>query len=237
MTPLGKAPVEVARDDVDNVVLTLGNTISLTGRIRFDGEQSGGKPASFGSTRIQLMPVEGMAFNSPGGLAKEDGSFVLENVSPDKYRITVFNLPAGAWLKSVLLGNQDVLDTGLDVAAGAPGPIEIVLGAGGAQVSGVVQDAEQKPAAGALVTLVPDPLKPDRFDQLRMASASQTGAFKLQDIPPGTYWIFAWRNVDSNEATDPELIKRHESKAQRLTLKENSQENLTLSQIVIDAAR
>jgi len=236
---LGKVAVDVSRDNVENVILTLGGGATVTGSIRLDGdaqqaEQAQGKKITFASVRVQLSPMDGMAFNAPNGSPKEDGSFVLENVGPDKYRVGVFGLPPGTWLKSIRASDQEVLDTGIDVGGGAAGPIQITLGTGVGSISGIVRDGKQQSASGGLVTLQPDPLKEGRNDLYRTMTADQTGQFTMQNIPPGDYKLFAWGDIEPGSQMDPDFIKPHESKAEKITIKANSQQNVTLTQIPAD---
>jgi hypothetical protein len=98
-------------------------------------------------------------------------------------------------------------------------------------VTGTVQDAKQKPAAGSLVTLIPDPMKEDRQDLSRVATTDQTGQFTLRGIPPGEYKIYAWADADPMSYMDPENLKPNEGKAHKITIKEKSQQSVALTQI------
>jgi uncharacterized surface anchored protein len=184
---------------------------------------------------VQLTPTEGMAFNIPRATTKSDGTFVVENVSPDKYRIVAVNLPSGTWLKSIRAGDREVQDTGLDLSSGNVGQIQIVLGLGGAQIDGGVQDAQQHAAAGSMVTLLSDPYKADRYDLNRIATTDQNGHFSLTGIPPGEYRLYAWEDIEPGAYTDPEFLKPHEGKATKLSLKNKGQEQVTLVQIPAEA--
>jgi protocatechuate 3,4-dioxygenase beta subunit len=240
MISIGKAAVDVAREDVENVILTLAAGATLRGGIRLDGdvrqqEQAQDKKIAFGSVRVQLSPMDGIVFNNPGATAKEDGSFEIQNAGPERYRIVVYNLPPGVWLKSIRAGDQEVLETGIDLGAGTPGRVEVTLGVGVGQIGGVVQDAKQQPAAGSMVTLLPDPMKEERNDLYRVTSADQNGQFTLQGIAPGEYKLFAWEDVDPGSYIDPEFLKPHERSARKVTIKANSQEQVTLAQIPAEA--
>jgi len=233
---VGKVAVNVGQQNVDGIVVPILNGVTLTGSVRIDATkdelaqaQTQGS-ASLRSTRVQLMPIEGVSFSSTNATVKEDGSFVIENVGPDKYRITTFGV-GGTYLKSIRMGGQEVLDTGIDMSNGAPGAIEVVLGLGGGQIDGVVQDAEQKPVSSSLVTLVPEPFKPNRNDLYRTTMTDQTGHFTVKGMPPGEYRLYAWEDVEPGAYTDPEYLKVHESKAAKVTVKEKSQEQVSLVQI------
>lgn len=238
---MGRVPVDVGQQNVDNVVFTLTGGVTVTGNIRVDGdvqqlEQAQGKSISFGMTRVQLLPMEGVPLNSPGAQAKEDGSFSLENVSPDKYRIMAFNLPQGTWLKSIRAGDREALDDGIDMSGGAPGPVQVTLGTGVGQISGIVQGANQQPSSGGIVTLLPDPMKEYRNDLYRITTADQNGQFTLQGIAPGEYKLFAWEDVDRTSYMDPEFLKPHESSGKKITIKADSQQQFSLTQIPADAS-
>ena len=235
----GKAAVDVSRENVQNVILALAGGVTVKGSIRIEGdaqqpEQAQDKKTSLGTVRIQLSVIDGLPFGNWGGPVKDDGSFTIENVGPDRYRILVLNLPEGAWLKSIRAGDQEVLDTGLDLNSGVSGAVQITLGQGSGQVSGTVQDAKQQPAPGSMVTLLPNPMKEDRNDLYRISSTDQNGQFTLKGVPPGEYRLYAWEDIEPGRYMDPEFVKPHESKAQKITIKANSQEQVTIAQIVAE---
>jgi hypothetical protein len=242
-TVMGKTPVEVGRGDVEGVTVVLGSGLNLTGSIRIDAPkdeldqfQSQGGKLTFETVRVQIAPTEGLAFNMPHSTTKDDGTFSIENVSQDRYRINAFNLPSGTWLKSIRAGDQEVQDTGLDLSAGNVGPIQITLGLGGSQVDGVVQDAQQHPAPGSMVTLLRDPVIAERFDLNRVTTTDQNGRFSLKGIPDGEYKVYAWEDIEPGAYTDPEFLKPHEGKATKLSLKNKSQEQVSLVQIPAEAS-
>jgi hypothetical protein len=238
MSTLGKAAVDVRQENVENITLALQSGATIRGSIRVDGdveqlEHAQGKKIAFGAVRVQLIPMDGMPFGAPGVSAKDDGSFALENVGPDRYRISVVNLPQGMWLKSIRAGDQEVIDSGIEFSGGAA--VQITLAVGTGSISGVALDAKQQPASGSIVTLVPDPLKEERNDLYRIVSADQTGQFTLPGIPPGEYKLFAWADVDMGGFMDPEFLKPHETKATKITIKANSQQQVSVTQIPADA--
>jgi len=236
----GKVPIDVGDRNLENVVLSLGTAVPLNGSIRVEKDadqpqQQDEKPISLAGVRVQLIVVDGVTFNTPMGLVKQDGSFTLENVGPDKYKIAVNGLPQDTWLKSIRTDDQDVLESGVDLTAGAPVSVQITLGTGTGQVSGTVQDSKQHPAAGSFVTLVPDPMREDRNDLLRVATTDQNGSFSLRGIAPGSYKVFAWEDQQGGRVQDPEFLKPHEGKAQKISVKVNSQQQVTLTQVDAEA--
>lgn len=236
MSSLGKVGVDVGDANVENVALVLGSGSGMKGSIRIDGdvqqlEQRLGKKLTFESVRIQPMPTGMMPFGVSGTTAKEDGSFAFENVAPDKYRLMVMGIPQGTYLKSIRVGGQDALDNGFELSAGAPVNVQVTLGVGAGQITGTVQDAKQQPASGTTVTLLPDPMKEERNDLFRMGSTNQNGQFTLQNIAPGEYKVYAWEDVEPGSYMDPEFLKQHEGRAQRVSVKSDSQGQVALTQI------
>src|SRR5207249_9923056 len=93
----------------------------------------------------------------------DDGTFRIEDVGPDLYNLNIFGLPDGFYLKAVRSGEADLLASGLDVTAGQPAPLQVVLSPHAGQLTGAVQNpATSQPAPGATVVLIPQ--EKDRRD-------------------------------------------------------------------------
>lgn len=225
--------IEVGNSNVDGVTVLVGPPLEVRGVVRVEGREK----ADLRTVRVTLMPTDGITFNTPNALPNEDGSFVVRNVARDRYRIEVVNLPEDAYLKSVRLGSRDVLEHGLDLLEGAPGGVlEITLGSSPAQVEGVVQQETQGTASGAIVTLVPDPPRPERNDLYRTANTDQNGRFSIKSIAPGTYRLYAWEELEAGAQADPDLLKQHESRSVKVDLRGNSRESVQLTLVGSDSA-
>src|ERR1035437_8163957 len=131
--------VNVGTSDVDGVVLTIGEWILVKGRIRVDGDAK----LDLKSLRVKDRrggPAGDAAYGGSGGRVAEDGAFQMEETSPDRYGISVSNLPEGFYTKSIRVGETDILYTGIDLRNGAPGMVDIVVSPKAGTVSGVVQN-------------------------------------------------------------------------------------------------
>lgn len=226
---VGRAPIDVTREDIDDVIVPYTGLINVTGTIRVDREMEG-KKLSFESMRIQLYPVGG-SFNFATGTTTAEGVFKIENASPDNYRFQASGLPPGLWIKAIGDGARDILNSGLDLSAGSSAPIEIVLGVGTGTLTGIVQDAKQQLAPGVMVSLLTDPMKEDRNDLNRSVTTDQNGKFNLANISPGDYKLYAWESFDLFNSLDPELLKANETRAKKIKIQPNSQEQLQLTSI------
>jgi hypothetical protein len=227
---VGSTPVNVAREDLSGIVIPFFSGITVTGSIAVETPDPEKAP-NFATAQIFMSPIEGVNFNGTHGKIDAEGAFKVENAGPEKYRIGVGGLSEGYWVKSILSGGQDILDSGLDLSLGPPGPIKIILGVGVGSLSGRIDNDKGQPAGGAVVTLIPDPFKPDRPDLNHYSTADQNGHFTFANIRPGNYKLLAWESFDYDTAFDPESLKVHESKAQKISIKPGSSERLTLKPI------
>lgn len=89
-------------------------------------------------------------------------------------------------MKSAHMGNEDVLQKGVQVEnGGAGGSLEIVISSAGAQVEGTVTDSDQnQPLAGVQVRARIDPVTDYNRYRSREAVTDQNGHFVLKDVPP-----------------------------------------------------
>lgn len=220
----GRASVEVVREDVEGVVLTLGNEYTVRGTVRTEGDQR----LAVKGARIQLAPMNGIAFQVPHTTANEDGTFTMQKASADKFRVMVFGCPAGTWLKSVRAGEVDVLENGLDLTADTE--LEVVLGVGVGTANGVVRDNKQNLAAGGVVLMVPEPFQAKRYERIRTAAPDTSGRFTLPGVIPGEYKIYSWEDADIGAAMDPAILKEQEGLAKRVTVKADGQVEVALTQ-------
>jgi len=157
------------------------------------------------------------------GITKEDGTFRMGNIQPDRYRFRVNGHPPGSYVKLIRLGGQEITAPILDLTSSPGGNLEIVLSPNAAEVSGTVRN-ENGDAAQATLTVWQSSdtllILPETF--------RANGSFRLTGLAPGEYRLIAWEKIDSDLAGDPEFRKKFESHAVKVTLRENSRENVDL---------
>jgi hypothetical protein len=237
MRTLGKAQIDIAREDVNGVNLSITEGLSIKGKLRIDGdietvEKKIGRKVAFETIRLQFNPIDGNYFASIQTPVTQEGAFHIENASLERFSIGVFGLPPGLWVKAATSGGQDALGKGLDLSSGvSANEVEIVIGVGVGTLKGTVTDSRQQPTPGAMVTLFPDPYNVDRFELFRIGTTDQNGTFSLANVSPGNYKLYAWEAYDPATHTDPEFLKKQDSQARRVTVKPDTQEDLTLTPI------
>ncbi|HMC59921.1 MAG TPA: carboxypeptidase-like regulatory domain-containing protein, partial [Candidatus Solibacter sp.] len=167
-----------------------------------------------------------------GGTVTEDGAFGFRDVEPDVFHVNV-GLPDELYLKSVSWSTADVMESGLDLSAGAPGTdLEIVVSANGGQIDGKVEDEDSDPVDHALVTLVPPGARRNR-NFFKSVRTTPDGHFTFTGVAPGTYKLLAWDDVDVNAVLyDPDFLRPFETAGQSIQIVEGARQSATLKLIV-----
>jgi len=233
-----RRPIEVGSNDMEDVLLTVGAGVTVTGRVRVDPETA---PVPTHAL-LYLGPYEPLAGLVLGGMPtgglKADGTFQQEAVGPDRYVVHVNDLPDGFYVKAMRSGDADVLANGLEVATAAPAPLDIVVSPNGGQISGMVQDAgTQQPAAWATVVLIPqEKERRERPDFYKTINSDGSGRFNFRGIAPGKYKVFAWEDVDNGAWFDPDFMSAVEDKGAAVEIQEGSRENLQVTLIAAGGA-
>ncbi|MBN8729074.1 MAG: hypothetical protein J0L64_00935 [Acidobacteria bacterium] len=226
-----KTQVEVGSADVEGVQLVFGPTFAVQGTVKVEG----GEKLEMGNLRLQLMN-EDASFASPGGRVNPDGSFSIEGVAPDRYRLAAVYMGRGYYVKSSTMGGQDVRGKVIDLTAGVAGRMELVLGNKPASVSGTVSKAAAESLPG-MVVLVAEGAEVEALDSGPMpvnrweASVDQNGAFHVDNIPPGEYRVYAFEEFDANEGYDAEFLKKLERSSEKVKLGERETKTVSLKQI------
>jgi hypothetical protein len=233
--------VSVGTADVANVVAALRPGADINGRILL----SGTPPAQFRMTNLRVslvaedgsgpalfefLPAAGARGNAAvnlqaltGGRSEavlEDGTFTLKNVGAMEYRVQVAGLPQGAYVQAGRIGSNDALNTPFTVDD-PQSLLQLQIAFSPGRVTGVVTDSRGMPTPGAQAVLVPDEARRGRNDSYFNATTNQEGQFNFNNVPPGSYKLFAWESVPAGAWQYPDFIRRYEDRGQTLTVNPN----------------
>jgi protocatechuate 3,4-dioxygenase beta subunit len=172
---------------------------------------------------IRLTSSEGADLVAPRGQFADDGAFMITEVFPGKYFVTLGAMPQGTYVKSISLAGREIARAPLDLTAGAAGSLEVVLSAKAADVSGSVRTEKGDPLQGVPVTLW---LKtPDRSRQdagIHTTDTDQNGSFKIAGLAPGDYYVAAWDDIpEAGLNSNPAFLARFQSDDTAVKLTEN----------------
>jgi hypothetical protein len=218
--------VEVVNADVDGGPLTFSPAIEVAGSVLVEG----GAFSSFENLRINLQPAaRSPSIGNLNAEVKPDGSFLLANIAPGVYQVTIARTP-GVYLKSVRVGDKQLPDRRIDLSSKIE-PLVVVLGADVGEVEGSVQNAAGDPVARARVNVIADGDHANRMDLNRFGFTDDKGEFKIADVPPGDYKVFAWEDVQVGAPQDPQFRKPFEKQAPSIRLQPNGHEKVQVTAI------
>jgi large repetitive protein len=198
---------EIANADVD-----------LAAVFRPAGEVSGTvEGAAVKVSRLELSP-EDPAMLSPSPVIPAGGAFTFRVVMPDVYTLRV-TAAEGAYLKAVYAGDRKLESQRIDLGR-VSGRLRVVLGADGGELSGLAVDADGRPVPQAPIALAP--VQADWPDLVRTAIADENGNFRLEDIAPGSYRLFAWKTAPAGAPECPEFRAPYEPNAFPIDIEANA---------------
>jgi hypothetical protein len=235
----GSITVTVTDSDVNDVTFAVGSGATLVGRLRVEGEtpalRLGGGPL------VWIIPTGGN-----GGLERDPepafldagGNFRVNNVAQGEYVFDFGNFDLGAvgFVKEARLDGADVLNVPIRISGTTDKQLDLVLHAGGGQVTGTVLDVRSQPVPGARVVLIPERAR-FRADLYRIASTGAAGRFTFPRVAPGDYKVFSWESIETNGWLDPEVLARSASRGTLIHVTESSTETITVQIIPAEATQ
>lgn len=212
----GRMAVDVATGDVTNLTLRLQGPIDVTGKILPERADATLNMTALRLNMTPAVPLPGGGGGQQGRIEiAADGTFATR-LAANTYNVQVAGAPQGYYLKAVKLGGREAPDTVLDLSFGG-GPLEIVLGADAGNITGRVERSNGEPVPSVRVTAVPVSGS-SRQDLYKSANSSTDGTFTLQGLPPGSYRVFAWEEIEGNAWMDPDFRKPFESLSTTATI-------------------
>ncbi|MGA3323087.1 MAG: carboxypeptidase regulatory-like domain-containing protein [Terriglobia bacterium] len=220
----GQVPIDVGREDLEGVMVTLLPGFSLQGRVNADP----GMPLNFTQLSIYLEPTGPVGMGVGAAKINPDGTFVFEKVFEGDYRLHVAGFPEEFYLRSAKWGGADALASSFNVGREqAGGTLVVDLALDGGRVDGTVLH-DQQPVPGAFVALVPDPPNRSRENLYSQTSADPLGRFSLLGLPPGDFKLFAWEPGENAPFRDPEFIKTCEDHGAHVHIEAKKQQSVQL---------
>lgn len=229
---LGMKSVEIRDVNVENIEVEVSPGVDINGRIRVEGKSN----VDLSTISVDLEPQNSSIFNFvpevDNASVRPDGSFTLHDVPQGSYRLNLFPVPSGFYLKSG--GAGDLLESGITVGPRhSPPNLELVLSPETAQVDGTVVNDDQ-PCPGVWVVAVPEGKAHAQADNYRRARTDRLGRFTLRSLPPGDYKIFAWEQVEPGPVIDSDLPQQYEDRGKAVHLEEDARVNVELELIRVE---
>ena len=163
-----RVPLLVGAQDIAGVAAPAVARLEIKGRIRVED----GDSAEKAPVEIFLEGSEADAYSSFQRRAEpeSDGSFAVQNLTADRYRVRIANLytgkEGGLYLKSVRAKGVELTGRELDLTRGSADDVELVLSPDAGSVEGTVRRTEERqddhrvpePAPELTMVLIPEKL-------------------------------------------------------------------------------
>jgi hypothetical protein len=205
---VASSSVTVMGDHAPRVSLSLGASLTLAGRVAFEGET----PPDPSSIRIALQRL-------PAGehhVASVDasGAFVVGGLVPGRYHLAASaRAPRGeprAWsVRSFVVNRAEMLEAPLDLRSSLAGAV-VTFTDRYARLSGIVQDSSGRGAPEFFVVVFPadarlwTPLS-HRIHAVRPFS---DGRYAVEHLPPGAYFVAVAADLEEGEWFDRAQLSR-----------------------------
>jgi hypothetical protein len=250
---MSSTPLEV-RDSDPNVVVNLRAGLSLNGKVTIERAVPQSPDPTMAALRVRLitdpMTPGAPTFNTnvaPDGTVRIPANPNTGGILAGNYRVVVEPilqprsepgrilppLPGplqNAYVKSIRLGDRDVLNDGLPLHGQFQEPLEIVVGTNPGSIEGRVLNEQRQPAGAVWVALLPESKLRFRMDH-KFASTDAEGRFEIANVPPGEYKVFAWEEIERHGWQEPNLVRPYEGRGLTVRIEEGKKASVDVTSI------
>jgi hypothetical protein len=165
-------------------------------------------------------------FAQPENGADDRRNLTIRNVEPGTYDVEI--RPHGPWyVASAQYGSRNVLGQPLVISSGTRGePIEIVLRDDVGMIEGTLRNGTE-----AVILAVSD--SRSSLPILGYAGGGD-GHDYIPQLAPGSYYVYAFDNVNNVEYGNPDVLRDYRSHAARVTVSPNQTVKVTLDIIATE---
>ena len=229
----GSQPLTVGDSDIGGVVIALKPGIRVRGRFEFKSSTGAAPPAQLTGV-VHLQPLGAQGWQPSMGRVAPDGTFQTGGDPPGRY---VINASMPVWtLQGVTRNGRKIDDDVIELEADDVSGLVITFSDRPTRLAGSVVGADGTADAESHVVVFPaDTLlwREGIFDRReRLASATSAGAFEIQGLPPGEYYVAAIRDrsIDGQAQRwrDPQFLERLIAGATKVTLAEGEERRIPL---------
>ena len=223
-------PISVAGTDVDGIAGILRPSLSLSGRLEFEGASPRPERAQV-PVRLELADGTPGTFPPPPARAVHAASpsFTLTGYTAGKYLVQVTGSPPGWMFKSAMLNGDDVSETPFDFSSNLA-DLVITFTDRWTGLGGTVQGASPDRAIVAVF-----PVDAQRWvdygsspRRLKSARPTAQGTFGISSLPPGDYFAVAVPEEQAGDWRDPKMLDALARIATRVSIGEGEHRTLDL---------
>jgi hypothetical protein len=186
-------PIDAEPGQVAVVTADLRPVMDASGSVTF---VEPGVPSDPRSVQISLCNIDGQDLPDVDALVSRSGTLLFEGILPGKYIISAHSDDPLWHFEDARLGPQSVADTAFDIGFTGPSGIDVRFSTLESHVKGRLSPLESL-REGQVVAFPtnrnlwsafgPKPIR------LRAATVTANGAFDLEGLPPGQYFLIGFR--------------------------------------------
>ena len=241
-TTIATLPRTLQISDNTEIGLEAIGAIEIAGRVVLDNNLPEGLRYS-AEMKAQLIRTDHYSSEIYSADIANDGSFTLSNVGPGDYDAFLLGFPTRLFVSDVTLGGGLQRLGHLQINASQPprtlnldtqlwqssALLRITLSSYGGFAEGVVSDGARV-SASAKVILVPGPdAVRRRKDRYFLTSTDESGKFKIEGIPPGSYLAFSFQKLEPDVYFDSAFLGLVQPRGSVVEIKSGSTETLRLN--------
>jgi hypothetical protein len=224
------SPIAVQGANLDNVVITASPPFTIRGHISTVSTTSNtGAPPNYVVHLDPQLPGLPNALTLGSNVPVRQDNFVIPIAVSADYRVTV-GTPPNTYTQSIRFGGQDVLRDGLHIDGPTNETLEIVVAPNAGRLEGTVSADKQK-MANVTVVLMPTSSLRAQTNLFKNVQTNADGHFLFENIPPGSYKLFAWEYVEDRAWFDAEFMRNFENGGREIVIREGAKETVEISAI------
>jgi len=225
---LGGTPVavEVTDRDAEGVVFPAVPPAVLKGRVRFADDG----PHDWSKMHVRVIRLDSShPLGHEESEIRADGTFAFGRIAAEQ---TAFELtpPGDDYVQSAMLNQREVEGGVLDLTAGGPGELEIVLGTGTGTVSGTLEP--QDGWRGEVVAVLAPAAGVTGNTGVRSAAIDQSGHFQFSFVPPGRYYVWAVANYDADHWQNMDFVSGMQARGVAVELEQKGSAQVEIPAVV-----
>jgi len=219
----GSADITVDGDDIPNLAIVMVPTLTITGRLVFEGRSGSPFPA-LPSVPLPVRPPHGWMSTTPAPDMRldADGGFTISRLTGGTYGPFAQGLRtpiAGWWLTSAVADGRDLLDGPLEVRRSID-DLVVTLAPRASEIAGTVRDPESAMTSGGFVVAFSTDPRYWFFNSRRAVGVrpDEAGRFVIRNLPPGEYFVTAVADLSDGDWYDATALAPLVPKSTRVSI-------------------